>query len=256
MASVYFFRFENLQHNVIPQQPHIIPSNDPPTAPTSQVQLDVTMSLCLNLSRHGSSNTVEPLFKQSRRSIDNPSSAFLNLDSMLLKLYEGLQTDNNFIFEDNFFPKFDAAFVKILRHWDSVRRKNSTSSRGRETIILPVQAEFSATIVFVEHIQETPPVVQQITNYDEDYVEIGRAVEESRMVPATESSIKRMLKNVINVEQGKSCMVCLEQLQVGSCVSQMPCSHDFHRDCIETWLKQSHYCPICRFEMPTEEEFN
>ncbi|OMO60712.1 Zinc finger, RING-type [Corchorus capsularis] len=116
--------------------------------------------------------------------------------------------------------------------------------------------------------------VERRRYYDEDSTEIhdeadgmGSAVEESSleferrrygMVPATESSIKGMLKSVVNGEQGKDCMVCLEELEVGSYISEMPCSHAFHGDCIQTWLKQSHYCPICRFEMPTatEEEFN
>ncbi|EOY02003.1 Uncharacterized protein TCM_011767 [Theobroma cacao] len=83
------------------------------------------------------------------------------------------------------------------------------------------------------------------------------------MVPAKESSVKKMLKRV-SVEDGDcdgenikkrrviadECVICLEELKVGSDASQMPCSHTFHGDCIEKWLKQSHYCPICRFEMP------
>ncbi|KAE8685843.1 hypothetical protein F3Y22_tig00111088pilonHSYRG00010 [Hibiscus syriacus] len=88
-----------------------------------------------------------------------------------------------------------------------------------------------------------------------------RALAESRMefenstygmVGATESSVKMMVKRV-KVEDGEKgdCMVCLEELRVGFEAFQMPCSHLFHGGCIERWLKQSHYCPICRFEMPT-----
>ncbi|KAL4310706.1 hypothetical protein GQ457_01G029440 [Hibiscus cannabinus] len=66
------------------------------------------------------------------------------------------------------------------------------------------------------------------------------------MVRATESSVKNMVK----VEDG-DCMVCLEELRVGFEASQMPCSHIFHAHCIRRWLNQSHYCPICRFQMPT-----
>ncbi|KAK8480890.1 hypothetical protein V6N13_004297 [Hibiscus sabdariffa] len=70
------------------------------------------------------------------------------------------------------------------------------------------------------------------------------------MVAATEASIEEMLERV-EVEAGdKTCVICLNQLEVGFEASRMPCSHGFHGDCIEKWLRQSHYCPICRFEMP------
>ncbi|MBA0736017.1 hypothetical protein Gogos_009611, partial [Gossypium gossypioides] len=73
------------------------------------------------------------------------------------------------------------------------------------------------------------------------------------MVAATESSIKEMLKGV-KVEAGdeEDCMICLEELKVGFEAFRMPSSHAFHGDCIEKWLMQSHYCPICRFEKQTD----
>ncbi|GMI87382.1 hypothetical protein HRI_002407500 [Hibiscus trionum] len=73
------------------------------------------------------------------------------------------------------------------------------------------------------------------------------------MVPAAESSIDLML-NKVRVEaeaEEQDCTICLEELKVGSDASQMPCAHIFHGDCIQEWLHTSHYCPICRFEMPT-----
>ncbi|XP_039020508.1 E3 ubiquitin-protein ligase RNF126-like [Hibiscus syriacus] len=88
-----------------------------------------------------------------------------------------------------------------------------------------------------------------------------RALAESRMefensnygmVGASESSVKKMVKKVkVEDGEGGDCMVCLEELRFGFEASRMPCSHLFHGGCIERWLKQSHYCPICRFEMPT-----
>ncbi|KAK8481439.1 hypothetical protein V6N11_024962 [Hibiscus sabdariffa] len=71
------------------------------------------------------------------------------------------------------------------------------------------------------------------------------------MVAAREASIEEMVKRV-EIEAGdKTCVICLNELEVGFEAARMPCSHDFHDDCIKKWLRQSHYCPICRFEMPT-----
>ncbi|KAL2504106.1 E3 ubiquitin-protein ligase RNF43-like [Abeliophyllum distichum] len=73
------------------------------------------------------------------------------------------------------------------------------------------------------------------------------------MVPASDSSIKSLKRTRIDYENNcaKSCIVCLEEFSKESKTICMPCSHLFHGNCIKQWLRTSHYCPICRFEMPT-----
>ncbi|ONI20614.1 hypothetical protein PRUPE_2G025300 [Prunus persica] len=92
------------------------------------------------------------------------------------------------------------------------------------------------------------------------------------MVPASDSAIEKVLKRVrvgdgdeeeeegrrerkrrqICASESDSCTVCMEEFNGGSEIACMPCSHLFHEKCIVTWLKQSHYCPVCRFEVPTD----
>lgn len=45
----------------------------------------------------------------------------------------------------------------------------------------------------------------------------------------------------------KSCSVCLAPYEVGDSVRTMTCLHQFHRDCIDTWLHTHSTCPICKF---------
>ncbi|MBA0610169.1 hypothetical protein Godav_011049 [Gossypium davidsonii] len=121
-------------------------------------------------------------------------------------------------------------------------------SIGTNREVLPLRSVIHASVVEHDYV----PI---------DGVSMGRALAESAlefessnygMVPAKESLVKEMV-SMVRVEDGdeEDCMVCLEELEVGFYASRMPCSHTFHGDCIEKWLKQSHYCPICRFEMPT-----
>ncbi|EYU40221.1 hypothetical protein MIMGU_mgv1a020278mg, partial [Erythranthe guttata] len=64
-----------------------------------------------------------------------------------------------------------------------------------------------------------------------------------------DSSIMSSLKRVaVDSDQNISCSICLEDLEEAL---SMPCSHVYHGDCIKKWLSISHYCPLCRFEMPT-----
>ncbi|MBA0631881.1 hypothetical protein Godav_000712 [Gossypium davidsonii] len=99
-----------------------------------------------------------------------------------------------------------------------------------------------------------------IMDHYNDGILMGRAIAESEsefeninggMVLAKESLVKKMLKTVrIEVGDEEDCMICLEELEVGFDALRMPCSHTFHGDCIEKWLRHGHCCPICRFKIP------
>lgn len=42
------------------------------------------------------------------------------------------------------------------------------------------------------------------------------------------------------------CSICLENYQIGEDVRILNCKHCFHRNCIDSWLKNMLKCPICR----------
>ncbi|CAJ0927171.1 17989_t:CDS:10 [Entrophospora sp. SA101] len=51
---------------------------------------------------------------------------------------------------------------------------------------------------------------------------------------------------VKNRTQEERCTICLTEYEVNERLRSLPCSHDFHQSCIDTWLKNSDKCPICR----------
>ncbi|XP_034584029.1 uncharacterized protein [Setaria viridis] len=46
---------------------------------------------------------------------------------------------------------------------------------------------------------------------------------------------------------GEQCSVCLEDVEAGEMVRQLPvCKHLFHVECIDMWLHSHRTCPVCR----------
>uniref|UniRef100_A0A452ZDL8 RING-type E3 ubiquitin transferase n=1 Tax=Aegilops tauschii subsp. strangulata TaxID=200361 RepID=A0A452ZDL8_AEGTS len=57
----------------------------------------------------------------------------------------------------------------------------------------------------------------------------------------------------VKIEEVVSCSVCLDDLDIGSQAKQLPCEHKFHSPCILPWLELHSSCPVCRFELPSDE---
>ncbi|MCL7044828.1 hypothetical protein MKW94_016499 [Papaver nudicaule] len=50
-----------------------------------------------------------------------------------------------------------------------------------------------------------------------------------------------------NVEAPQDCIVCLESLREGEICRSLPkCKHNFHADCVDSWLIRVPSCPMCR----------
>ena len=78
--------------------------------------------------------------------------------------------------------------------------------------------------------------------------------------PASKKSIEKLEKIIINDEKLKSfgientCAVCKDEFIIGQECLLMPCQHHFHKNCLLPWLNERNSCPVCRFELPTDDE--
>ncbi|GMJ06414.1 hypothetical protein HRI_004310600 [Hibiscus trionum] len=80
--------------------------------------------------------------------------------------------------------------------------------------------------------------------------------------PASKSSIEalekvefRDVEDDLRRKSGSGlseCTVCLDEFSDGDEVTSMPCGHVYHYNCIVEWLKSSHLCPLCRYQMPID----
>ncbi|CCI42106.1 unnamed protein product [Albugo candida] len=74
--------------------------------------------------------------------------------------------------------------------------------------------------------------------------------------PAAKEAIEKLPMLAITQEDiniNPECAVCKDEFNLAEEARRMPCTHTFHPDCILPWLKQHNSCPICRYELPTDD---
>eukprot|EP00249_Psilotum_nudum_P016366 c25786_g1_i2 orf=476-2095(+) len=75
--------------------------------------------------------------------------------------------------------------------------------------------------------------------------------------PAAKSAIESLPSIVVeqqNLDDGSAlCAICKDIIPLKKPAKQMPCSHLYHSDCILPWLSSRNSCPICRYELPTDD---
>ncbi|KAL0911563.1 hypothetical protein M5K25_019712 [Dendrobium thyrsiflorum] len=75
--------------------------------------------------------------------------------------------------------------------------------------------------------------------------------------PAATSSLHSLPCVIISKDHEKNgtvvCAVCKDPLSINAEARQLPCSHLYHPSCILPWLRTRNSCPICRYELPTDD---
>jgi hypothetical protein len=72
--------------------------------------------------------------------------------------------------------------------------------------------------------------------------------------PAAKSAVSVLPKvHIASEDQALVCAICKDMVGVGEMATKLPCGHEYHGDCIVPWLGSRNTCPVCRFELPTDD---
>jgi hypothetical protein len=75
--------------------------------------------------------------------------------------------------------------------------------------------------------------------------------------PASSASLESLPKLIVDDTLKSThtrCCICFEDFEVGKVGVQLPCHHFFDKHCAESWLKLHNTCPVCRYELPVEDD--
>ncbi|KAG7541402.1 Zinc finger RING-type [Arabidopsis thaliana x Arabidopsis arenosa] len=71
-------------------------------------------------------------------------------------------------------------------------------------------------------------------------------------LPARKEAVENL--PTVKICESLQCSICLDDFDRGSEAKEMPCKHKFHIRCIVPWLELHSSCPVCRYELPPDDE--
>jgi hypothetical protein len=99
-----------------------------------------------------------------------------------------------------------------------------------------------------------PSLLQRLAGSGNDIDEgLARAVRQVLQMGAVlagarlaDDEIRALPKVRFDQADEQNCSICLESFRSGELLTQLPCRHFFHVDCVAVWFQQSTRCPLCR----------
>ncbi|CAN0926809.1 E3 ubiquitin-protein ligase RING1-like [Linum grandiflorum] len=91
--------------------------------------------------------------------------------------------------------------------------------------------------------------------YNETEAAVAASAEEyeTRTTGASESAIAKLERVKIGggSKRDDCCTICLEEMgsDEGKAAIKLDCGHEFHENCLVSWLRTSNCCPLCRFQI-------
>ncbi|CAA7028690.1 unnamed protein product [Microthlaspi erraticum] len=69
-----------------------------------------------------------------------------------------------------------------------------------------------------------------------------------------ESLSRKVYKKTTSTSSSDICTICLDEFKTRERVVKLPCGHEFDDSCILEWFSANHVCPLCRYELPRENQ--
>ncbi|KAK9075055.1 hypothetical protein SSX86_003374 [Deinandra increscens subsp. villosa] len=73
--------------------------------------------------------------------------------------------------------------------------------------------------------------------------------------PAAKSAVENLHTVEVKPTDIETCAVCKDKVfnNEGRIAKQLECGHMYHSECIIPWLDSRNTCPVCRYELPTDD---
>lgn len=119
---------------------------------------------------------------------------------------------------------------------------NRISRRGASNGLSDIECEALGVMIFSEELRETisKKGANSADSSPENTSDTGVINFSNDLEENTDAAVK--------TDGSIDCSICLGEVELGQQCRMLPdpCGHLFHQECIDEWLKQSVFCPLCK----------
>jgi len=203
-------------------------------------------SLCLEDDHRSGLNDWEEVIEGRVNEIEDSSSLLIDEVEVDVEIDEQSM-------ESGFEGEEDEAGEEALRYleWEILLAFNNLERNGG----LEHEDESLNNLYLAVH----DGIISGNTDYD---ILFGQLLENDSGLKGSPPAAKSFVENLPLVELTEEelkekdvvCAVCKDEVTVEEKVGKLPCSHCYHGDCILPWLNIRNTCPVCRYELPTDDD--
>ncbi|ESQ39649.1 hypothetical protein EUTSA_v10000852mg [Eutrema salsugineum] len=129
----------------------------------------------------------------------------------------------------------------------AVTNRGSTTTTTTTTDETNARASISRIVLLAEALFEVLDEIHQqsvvLSSQQPSVSSIGSVPAPNDVVDLL--PVKKYTKS--QSDDSSQCYICLVEYEEGDTIRTLPCHHEFHRTCVDKWLKEIHrVCPLCR----------
>lgn len=119
---------------------------------------------------------------------------------------------------------------------------------------LPADPPESGTAIRVDPMQLAGLIQHILERHMLNVLQQSLNEHESIKVGASKEFIDQLVQHMLTDGQlTEKCPICIDDFKKELRGTPLPCGHIYHDDCIKSWLKVDHVCPVCRAKLPSAE---
>lgn len=176
----------------------------------------------------------------------------IGIDEAVLSMMvgNGIEEDEGLTSAPSVHENVNAGFAVEATHnpeWEVLLPEDGGSERD------PIDAEYDTEPYYDDHSEYTMPVELDVLLgqfMDND-------ISSESGTPAAKSVIENLQTVVMTQEDKESnntlCAICKDEISLDEQAKRLPCSHHYHGGCILPWLRIRNTCPVCRYELPKDD---